>query len=365
MKITEVHLGILSAPLRTPFVTALRRVEKIEDLVVAIVTDDGQTGFGEAPPTGVITGDTMGGIVGALKGHIIPAIMGRDPRDLEDLLERVDRAVVHNSSAKAAVDIALYDLAGKVWGIPVWRMLGGNRTRIETDLTISVNDPDLMANDALLALDRGFDTLKLKVGVDPSLDVERLTEVRQAVGPQIKIRIDANQAWKPKQAVRLLDIMAEQGLDIELCEQPVKAEDIDGLRYVTENSPIPVLADESVFSPRDALKIIETRAADFINIKLMKCGGIRSALKICDLAQMEGIECMIGCMLETKLSVNAAVELACARNVITRADLDGPGLCSMDPVLGGAEFNGKNITVSDKPGLGIDGFRDGCVNWLE
>lgn len=181
-----------------------------------------------------------------------------------------------------------------------------------------------MARDAVNAIKRGYDTLKVKVGVDPTLDVARLKAIRDAVGSAPRIRIDANQAWAPKEAVRLLNEMQESGLAIELVEQPVKAHDLEGLTYVTERSYVPVLADESVFSAEDALKIVEMRAADLINIKLMKCGGLTSALKIAALAEISGMECMIGCMLEAKVSVNAAVHLACAKKSL-------PALILMDP----------------------------------
>ena len=147
--------------------------------------------------------------------------------------------------------------------------------------------------------------------------------------------------------------MEDAGLQIEFVEQPVSAHDIDGLKFVTDNVNIPVLADESVFSPMDALNILQRRAADFINIKLMKTGGIYNALKICSLAEMYGVECMIGCMLEAKVSVTAAVHLACAKSIITKIDLDGPVLCSEDPVNGGAIFNESKIMLTDAPGLGI------------
>lgn len=356
MKITDIRLGILSVPLRTPFKTALRTVDHVQDVIVTIRTDTDQEGFGEAPPTGVITGDTTGAIIGAIKDHIAPALAGRDIECLEENTAMVQKALVHNTSAKAAVDMALYDLYGKRFGIPVWRMLGGARKKIETDITISVNSPQVMTRDTEDAIRRGYDTLKIKVGVDPSLDVERLCAVREAAGPKTKIRIDANQAWKPKQALRILDRMQEKGLDIELVEQPVPADDFDGLRYVTQNSPVPVMADEAVFSPKDALRVMQEHAADMINIKLMKCGGITNALKIVSAAEIYGMECMLGCMLEAKVSVNAAVELACAKGIISRIDLDGPVLCSVDPVIGGATFDEKTITVSDKAGMGIEGI---------
>ncbi len=355
MKITEVRLGMISVPLRVPFKTALRTVNSVEDVVVEIRTDTGAVGYGEAPPTGAITGDTTGAIIGALQDHLVKSIVGRDVDDFEDLMKVVQKCVVHNTSAKAAVDMALWDLYGQLYKIPVYKMLGGCRKQIVTDITISVNDPEEMARDAINAIERGYETLKVKVGANPALDVARLAAVRKAIGPDYQIRIDANQAWTPKQAVRILNQMQDQGLDIEFVEQPVAARDFEGMKYVTERSWVPVLADESVFSPDDALKIMQMGAADLVNIKLMKCGGLYNALKIASAAEVYGVECMIGCMLEAKISVNAAVHLACAKQIITKIDLDGPVLCSEDPVLGGAVFNEKIITVSDEPGLGIKG----------
>lgn len=356
MKITKVRIGKISVPLRVPFKTALRRVDSVEDVIVEIHTDTGNIGYGEAPPTGVITGDTTGAIIGALNDHIIKTIIGRDIDDFENLTESVQKCIIHNSSAKAAVDMALWDLYGQLYNIPVYKLLGGSKDKIVTDITISVNSPDEMARDAINAINRGYDTLKVKVGVNPTLDVERLSAIRSAIGHRAKLRIDANQAWKPQEAVRILNKMQEQGLDIELVEQPVIAHDIEGLKYVTERSYVPVLADESVFLPLDAMKIIQTGAADLINIKLMKCGGITPALKIADAASIMGVECMLGCMLEAKISVNAAVHVACARSIITKIDLDGPVLCSEDPIIGGSVFNEKDISISKEPGLGIKGI---------
>lgn len=364
MKITEVRLGKLSVPLRVPFKTALRTVNSVEDVIVELRTDTGAVGYGEAPPTGAVTGDTSGAIIGAIQDHIAKSILGRDVDDFEDLLQTVQKCIVKNTSAKAAVDIALWDLYGQLYGIPVYKLMGGARKHIVTDITISVNDPEEMARDAVSAVERGYDCLKVKVGANPTLDVARLAAVRQAVGNDVCIRIDANQAWQPKEAVRILNQMQERGLALEFVEQPVKAHDLAGMKYVTERSYVPVLADESVFSPEDALKIMQMGAADMVNIKLMKCGGLYNALKIVSAAEVYGVECMIGCMLEAKISVNAAVELACAKKIITRIDLDGPVLCSEDPIIGGAVFNEKNITVSDGPGLGIKGVEPGRLVYL-
>lgn len=357
MKITEVRLGRISVPLRVPFKTALRQVNSVEDIIVEVRTDTGAVGYGEAPPTGVITGDTTGAIVGALKDHIIKTVVGRDVDEFEDLMAALNGCIVKNTSAKAAMDMALWDLYGQLYRIPVYKLMGGARKKIVTDITISVNDPEEMARDVENAVRRGYDCLKVKVGANPELDVARLAAVRKAAGDGMCIRIDANQAWSPKQAVKLLNQMQERGLDIEFVEQPVKAHDFEGLKYVTERSYVPVLADESVFSPEDAVKIMQMGAADLVNIKLMKCGGLWNALKIASAAEVYGVECMIGCMLEAKVSVNAAVHLACGKKIITKVDLDGPVLCSEDPIDGGAVFNEKEITVSDEPGLGIKGIR--------
>lgn len=364
MKITQVRLGTISVPLRTPFKTALRTVSSVEDVIVEIHTDDGRVGYGEAPPTGAITGDTTGAIIGAIQDHIAKSIIGMDVDDFEDVLQKVQKSIVGNTSAKAAVDMALWDLYGQHYNIPVYKLMGGARKQIVTDITISVNDPETMVKDSLIALERGYDCLKMKVGINPEMDVARLKAVRQAVGNDVTIRIDANQAWNPKQAVKILNAMQEQGLQIELVEQPVPAHDLEGMKYVTDRSYVPVLADESLYSPADAATILRMGAADLLNIKLMKCGGLYNALKICTMAEVYGVECMIGCMLEAKISVNAAVHLACARKVITKVDLDGPVLCSEDPILGGSVFDEKNITVSSAPGLGILGVENGRITYI-
>lgn len=355
MKITKIRIGEISVPLRTPFKTALRTVDSVEDIIVEIHTDTGNVGFGDAPPTGAVTGHTRGAIIGALKEHITKSIVGLDIGNFEEIMLRLNRCIIGNTSAKAAVDIALYDLYGQLYQAPLYQLLGGYRKEIITDITISVNSPEEMAGDSIHAVKRGFETLKIKVGKDARTDLERMKAIRNAVGYDVKLRIDANQGWKPKEAVQALLKMEDAGLDIEFVEQPVEAHDIEGMKFVTDHVSIPVLADESVFSPQDALTILQRRAADLINIKLMKTGGLYNALKICSIAETYGVECMIGCMLEAKVSVNAAVHLAAAKRIITKIDLDGPVLCREDPVEGGAAFDEYRITPGDAPGLGIRG----------
>ncbi|MET0935147.1 MAG: dipeptide epimerase [Luteibacter sp.] len=354
MTITHVRLGMLRVPLRTPFKTALRTVESVEDIVVTVHTDDGRIGYGEAPPTVVITGDTHESIIAAIRNVIAPLLIGRDVDDLNELSGVVQNALEKNNSAKAAVEMALYDLWAQGFGAPLYKVLGGGHPALTTDLTISVNDVDRMVADALDAVARGYTALKIKVGKDIDVDIDRVRAIADAVGDRASLRLDANQGWTPEDSVHALHAMEDAGVRLELVEQPVKAHDLDGLRYVTERVQTPVMADEGVFGPRDAIEIIRRRAADIINIKLMKAGGIRNALRIADIAAIHGVECMIGCMLESSISVAAAVHVAIARaDVITRVDLDGPSLCAYDPVDGGVTFDEARIAVSDAPGLGI------------
>ncbi|MEN1760619.1 dipeptide epimerase [Anoxynatronum sibiricum] len=353
MKITDIQVKRLRIPLKKPFKTALRTVEAVDDILITIHTDTGDVGYGEAPPTAVITGDTRESIESAVMGFIRPRLLGLPVVELETIMARLHTALVGNTSAKAAIDMAVYDLFARYHQAPLFRLLGGARQTLTTDLTISVNDPAEMAEDARQAVLLGYDTLKIKVGKDPRQDLERIKALRQALGDGVTLRLDANQGWTPREAVKLIRQMEEVGLGIELVEQPVKAGDLEGLKYVTQQVETLILADESVFSPRDALRIMQERAADLINIKLMKTGGIYQALKICALAEIYGMECMVGCMLESRLSVAAAAHLAAGRNIITRCDLDGPGLCAADPWQGGPAFENAAITMSKEAGLGI------------
>ena len=354
MKITDIRLGMLRVPLKTPFKTALRTVDTVQDVVVQVHTDTGHVGWGEAPATAVITGDTHGSIIEAITTCIAPRLIGRQVADLNRNCALVQSAMVHNSSAKAAVEIALYDLWAQLHNAPLYRMLGGGEPVITSDITISVDHIDKMVADSLSALDRGFESLKIKVGKDIGLDIERVKAIHAAVDGRALLRLDANQGWTAKQAVFAMTALENAGVELELLEQPVKADDIAGLKYVTDRVNTPVMADESAFSPLQAIDLIQQRAADIINIKLMKTGGLSNAIKVADIAGLHGVPCMIGCMLESSISVAAAVHLAVAKSdVITKVDLDGPSLCAFDPVTGGVHFNESEITISDAPGLGI------------
>jgi L-alanine-DL-glutamate epimerase-like enolase superfamily enzyme len=317
-------------------------------------TDTGHIGYGSAPATAVITGETHGSIIEAINKIIFPALIGRDIEDLNNLTNTIQGAIVRNFSAKAATEIAVYDLYGQLYNAPLYKLLGGGDNVITTDITISVDYIDKMVEDALDAIDLGFETLKIKVGKDPALDIERIKAVYNAVNDRALIRLDANQGWTPKQTVSVLRTLEDSGVRLELVEQPVRGDDIEGMKYVTERVHSPIMADESSFGPKEANELIRNRAADIINIKLMKTGGISNAIKIADIAAVYGVDCMIGCMLESSIGVAAAAHIAVAKaSIITKVDLDTPSLGQYDPVKSGVRFNNAEITITDLPGLGI------------
>jgi L-alanine-DL-glutamate epimerase-like enolase superfamily enzyme len=344
MKITDIRFGMLRVPLKTPFKTALRTVDTIEDIIITVHTDSGHIGYGEAPATAVITGDTHGSIIEAIRKFISPRLIGEDIANLNRITHLIQTALEKNSSAKAAVEIAVYDLFGQLYKAPLYKMLGGGDPVITTDITISVDYIDK--------------SLKIKVGKDIGVDIERVKAIYAAVEGRALLRLDANQGWTAKQAVYALQTLEDAGVRLELVEQPVKAQDLEGMKYVTERVHTPIMADESVFGPTEVIELIRMRAADIINIKLMKTGGLSNAIQIADICGMYEMECMIGCMVETSVSVSAAVHLAVAKaNVITKVDLDGPSLCQFNPVVGGVTFNESEISVTQAPGLGIREIR--------
>ncbi|MFZ9362083.1 MAG: dipeptide epimerase [Arenimonas sp.] len=365
MRIRGFRTGLLHIPLRTPFKTALRTVEAIEDAVICFETDSGARGYGEAPPTVAITGDSLEGILSALQGILGPAMIGRDVREIAGNCGIVQSALPKNTSAKAAAEIALYDLYAQSLGLPLFQALGGGTPRLLTDLTISVNDVPTMIADCESAIARGFTALKIKVGKDPETDVPRLQAIHRAVAGRALLRIDANQGWTADQTIRTLRILDAAGMDFDLIEQPVSAADVMGMQAIkAAGSRIPLMADESAFDLDQVKTLHAASAADIINIKLMKSGGLSNALAIADYCAGQDLSCMMGCMLEGSISAGAAAHLAAARSgVITRIDLDGPSLAAFDPIDGNVRFDDAVITVSDRPGLGIHSSAN--ITWFD
>jgi L-alanine-DL-glutamate epimerase-like enolase superfamily enzyme len=352
--ITKITVGEIRLPLKVPFKTALRTVNEVHDLVLIVETSTGFTGYGEAPATAVITGDLLDSMRAAL-ALIAPRLIGKDLCDFHALLRTVHQSVLHHNSLKAALEIALYDLRAQQFGVPLYQLLGGGVPRIKTDVTISVNDTATMVQDSLRAVVDGFDALKVKVGGRSwREDVASTLAVAQAVGPGVALRLDANQGWTPKQAVQVIQAIEASGVVLEFVEQPVKAGDVAGLKFVTDHTLTPILADEAVFSVEDALHILSTQSADIINIKLMKTAGISQAIEIANLTRRYHKPCMIGCMLESGISVTAAAHFAVAyADVVTLVDLDGPQLCQGSAIDGGLTMDGPWISLPAAPGLGI------------
>jgi o-succinylbenzoate synthase len=358
VEIRSIEVARQSVPLTKPFKTALRTVYQAESVIVMIKLSGGRIGYGEAPPTVVITGDSMDSIVSAITNVFTPILMNQNVLQYESLLQQLHHSIIGCSSAKAAVDMAIYDLVSQCAGMPLYRFLGGFRDKLETDFTVSVNSPEEMGEDAVQYMQSGFRTLKIKVGKDDiARDIHRVQEVRRRVGADIRIRVDANQGWQPKDAIRAIRRMEDLGLDLELVEQPVHAQDIQGLKMVTAAVETTIMADESVFSPRQAFEVIRCRAADMINIKLMKAGGIYKAQLINQLAEEFGMECMVGSMMESRVAVTAAAHFAASKKNVTKIDLDTPLMLSDDPVIGGVRYDGPLISLTDEPGLGITGLK--------
>ena len=354
MIIEQIETFRVAVPLIKPFKTALRTVTTAESIFVKITCNNGIVGWGEAPPTVVITGDSLSSIETAIHHVIKPFLHKKNLLQYEVIFQALKTLLIGNPSPKAAIDMAIYDCLSQFCKLPLYQFLGGHKKEMETDFTVSVNGPEEMGEDAVSYIQKGFNVLKVKVGKDDiASDIERIQEIRRRVGKEIKIRLDANQGWTAKDAIRAIRKMEDSDLRIELVEQPVKADDIEGLKQVTDAVDTLIMADESVFTPKQAFQVLKTRSADLINIKLMKAGGIYQAQIINHLAETCGVECMVGSMIETRLGITAAAHFAASKQNINRFDFDAPLMLAKEIVEGGVQYNSRFITMPEAPGLGI------------
>lgn len=337
--------------MHTPFVTALRRTTSAESLVVEIVDADGRSGFGEAPQVWQVTGASIAGSQACVEEMMAPLLIGGDPDDYAGLARATAKAVVANESAKCAVDVALHDLAARRLGIPLVRLLGGSALTVPTDVTIAAGEADALAQAARDRQAEGFTVLKLKVGTDAAGDVARVRAVCDAAAPGTIVRLDANQGWTPREAVAVINQL--EGLPIELVEQPVRREDLDGLAYVTARTSIPILADESVFGVRELVEVIRRGAADMVNVKLAKSGGLTAARTLLELARAHGMGTCVGSMMETQVGVAAAASLVAAISTTQVSDLDAAWWLASSPVKGGVTYAKGTVTLPAEPGLGV------------
>jgi L-alanine-DL-glutamate epimerase-like enolase superfamily enzyme len=352
MKITT-HL--VSAPLHTPFVTALRTATHADSLLVEVGHDDA-SGWGEAPQVWKVTGESLAGAQACVEGPITAALDGLGPDDLTEALRRVQNAAEGNFGAKAAVDVALHDLAARRRGQTLHGFLGSTVDIVRTDVTLSVGDPDALVAAARERVADGFDVLKVKVGTDAVADVERVRRVREAIGPEPRLRLDANQGWSRRDAVTAIRAMEDAGCAIELVEQPVAAADLDAMAWVTDRVGTPILADESVYGVRDLVNVIRLGAADLVNVKLAKCGGLGPARTLLELAREHGLGTIVGSMMESQVGVGAAAALVSAYPTTAVNDLDAAWWLRESPVIGGIRYDGSLIHLPSGPGLGVTGL---------
>jgi L-alanine-DL-glutamate epimerase-like enolase superfamily enzyme len=334
----QVRAEPLDLSLSTPFRIS-RSVQLTAENVLVELEAGGVHGIGEAAPSGFY-GEKREIVLAALP--YLTNRLGDDPSLLEDITESLDRAFPHgNAAAKAAIDMALHDLVARRLGVPVYQLLGLNPQRTpRTSFTIGIDTPDEMAARAREASVE-YPILKIKVGT-PN-DVETVRAIREATNATL--RVDANAAWSAKEAIRTINALVPY--DIEFVEQPVAAGDLEGLRLVRENVPVPIIADESCVGPDDVAKVVGR--VDGINIKLMKCGGLRNALKMIHTARAHHLKVMLGCMIESSLSITAAAQLS---PLVDYADLDGHLLIRDDPFEGVTVEHGK-LMLPERPGLGV------------
>lgn len=349
MKIIDIKVTERRIPLKIPFKTALRTAYEIESVEVNVLIENGVVGKGAASPTLVITGESAESMKAILTGPIKQNLVGKDIYQFCSILQAIQSCCIGNTSAKAAADIAIHDAYSKLINLPLHTFLGDQKP-LHTSMTVSVDTPERMAADALTCVEDGFKKLKIKVGAFPELDRERLEAIHETIGNRAILRLDANQGWSPKQAVQLINELEEMNFAIEFIEQPVKADDLVGLKFVTDNVVTPIMADESLFSPKDALRLVTGRYTDLLNIKLMKCGGITNAWKIASIAETEGVACMIGSMMEPGLSVSAAAHFAAAHPNVHYFDLDAP--LWLSETSEHIHFEEENVHLSNEAGIG-------------
>ncbi|MBI3928276.1 MAG: dipeptide epimerase [Armatimonadetes bacterium] len=352
MRIAGYQLYRTRLQCHKPFKIATGASDVCSGLVLRLETEDGGWGYGEAVPNPYLTGETFDGAVAALKELILPGLMNADAWHVGIIHQKMSSVVIGHPSARAAVDMAVHDLLSRAAGVPLASLLGGPGGGVETDFSIGLCRPDEAAREARAIVEKGFRAIKLKVGADAAEDVDRVKAVRGAIGPDLKLRIDANEGWDLPGATRALREM--EHYRVELVEQPLPRWDLRGLAELRRRVDVPIAADEAVHSPRDALRALEAGAVDIINIKLMKSGGLGPAREIAAMARAAGVRLMIGGMVgESRISVTAAAALASALS-FEYCDLDADLLLADQLVEeGGARLEGDRRVLDSAPGLGI------------
>ena len=351
MLITHTEIYRYTIPM-VPFTIATGTMRHAQNIFIRIHTNEGLIGVGECSAFPMIAGETQATCFELAK-DFAACWKNKSALEIDQRLDELDALIYRNYTAKSAFDLALHDLAAKAANLPLYQFLGGTNRTVESDLTIGIGTPEEMAATAREFISKEVHIIKVKLGKDVATDVERIRQIREAVGPAMKLRIDANQGWSYEDAILALTQLAPY--NIEFCEQPMRSWNDELLPELCKRSPIPLMADESVFTHRDAERLIRNNACAYINIKFAKSGGIREALRINQVAEKNGIACMMGGMLESRLALTAKVHVAIACKNIQFYDLDTCLLGHLtDPVVGGAQFKGMELSVNDQPGIGAD-----------
>lgn len=351
MKITAVTLYRYDIALKAPIAISLGTIEHARNLLIEIQTSEGVAGWGEGSPFWMIVGETQASGLAAAE-DMARLLLGRDPLDIEGNINRLLRYLPGHPTTRSAFDMALYDIAAKVAGMPLYQFLGGSKRSLVTDETIYLNTPERMVDDALRIQAQGAEAIKVKLGTNQRDDIRRIEAIRQAIGDTTPIRTDANQGWDVVTASAVLRAIGNW--NVQYCEQPIKRQDIRGLRQIRQQCTVPIMADESLFDATDAIRLVREEAVDYFNIKLSKSGGIFEALKINAIAEAAGVPCMIGCMSESRLGLTANAHFATARQNVQFCDLDGCFEHADDPVYGGIIYTNYQITLPDAPGIGAE-----------
>jgi L-alanine-DL-glutamate epimerase-like enolase superfamily enzyme len=351
IKIDRIDVYRMNIPLSYPFVISLETITQAYNIALRITASNGISGFGECSPYRTIAGETQDSCF-AVAPLLARALEGQNPLDLGTCNRLMNQAISGNRCIKSAFDLALYDLAAQTAGLPLYAYLGGDPNKsLKTDMTVGIGSPEKMAATAKQYLDEGFYAIKLKLGTTVAADLARVKAVRNAIGNELPLRVDANQGWDLVTAAQTLQGLAAFG--IEYCEEPIPANQFMNLPELRRQTPIPIMADESCFDHHDALRLVQLQACDYFNIKLSKAGGIHNAIKIAHIAEAAGMSCQVGCFSESRLGISALAHFAMAAAAVTQFDMDAPLMLALDPVEGGVVYGkGGSISVPDAPGIG-------------
>lgn len=364
MKIAHIEIFRYSIPTE-PFVIATGTMHYAQNVLIRILTSSGTYGLGECSAFPMIVGESQDTCL-AMAKEFARILIGKDPLDIPERMNDLLGYAAHNSTIKSAFDMALFDIAAKAAKQPLYKYLGGAKRAAETDMTIGIASPEDMASSAVAFKDKGCRIIKIKLGKDVHTDIDRVRQIRTAVGDKIALRLDANQGWSFDES--LFALGALEPFDIQFCEQPMRTWYDDKLPELRANSRIKIMADESCYNQHDARKLINSGSVDYLNIKFSKSGGILEAQKIHEVALQTGVKCMIGGMLETRLALSANLHFALASPNVVFFDMDSALLGHLaDPVIGGLIYNGYQVDVPDTPGIGADvkpEFLKTCESWM-